>query len=255
MKILIIEDEQLAAVHLKNILKAIGEDIEVSETITSVKEAMEWFRKNYMPDLIFCDIELGDGSVFTIFEQLKIGTPVIFCTAYNEYAIRAFQTSGIHYILKPFTTAEIQAALEKYYSLQRSMIPAGSTVYNELLSVLNAHGIKRSTTLLVNDKEKVIPVQLADIAMIYLEDKMVRLQTISGKCYLAGKSLDELEKLTGPDWFRVNRQCLVHRQAIEDVSFLLGRRLALNLTISFEPRITISREKASPFLQWLGEAT
>jgi two-component system, LytTR family, response regulator LytT len=255
MKILIIEDEQLAAVHLKNILKAISEDIEVCQTITSVKEAVEWFRKNDMPDLIFCDIELADGSAFTIFEQLKIETPVIFCTAYNEYAIKAFQTSGIHYILKPFTTADIHAALEKYHSLRRNMTPTHSTSYNELLSVLNAHGIKKSTTLLVNYKEKVIPVQLADIAVIYLADKLVRLQTMSGKSYLAGKSLDELEKMTGPDWFRVNRQCLIHRQAIEDVSYLLGRRLALNLTIPFETRITISREKASQFLQWLGEAT
>lgn len=92
-------------------------------------------------------------------------------------------------------------------------------------------------------------------AVIYLADKLVRLQTMSGKSYLAGKSLDELEKMTGPDWFRVNRQCLIHRQAIEDVSYLLGRRLALNLTIPFETRITISREKASQFLQWLGEAS
>jgi DNA-binding LytR/AlgR family response regulator len=255
MRILIIEDEQLAAAHLKNILKMIHEDIEIGETINSVKDALAWFRNNPMPNLIFCDIELADGSAFTIFEQLKIETPVIFCTAYNEYAIKAFQTSGIHYILKPFTVADIRSALEKYHSLQRNMNPAGSTSYTELLSILQAHGIKRSTTLLVNFKEKVIPVQLADIAMIYLEDKVVRLQTMTGKRYLAGKSLDELEKLTGNDWFRVNRQYLVHRQAIEDVSFLLGRRLALNLTIPFETCITVSREKASQFLQWLGEAT
>lgn len=255
MKILIIEDEQLAAVHLKNVLKTISEDIEVCQTIASVKDAVAWLGNNALPDLIFCDIELADGSAFAIFEQLKIEIPVIFCTAYNEFAMQAFKTSGIDYILKPFTTADISAALEKYHSLRRNLTPANNPSYDQLIAVLNAHGLKRSTTLLVNFKEKVIPVQLDEIAIIYLADKLVRLITMSGKSYLAGKSLDELEKLTGPQWFRVNRQYLVHRQAIEDVSYLLGRRLGLNLTISFEERITISREKAPQFLQWLGEAT
>jgi two-component system response regulator LytT len=233
MRIVIIEDEPLTARDLAACIMASEPGAEIVAKLASVAEAKAWFRGNTLPDLIFSDIQLGDGRAFAVFEKLMRTVPVVFCTAYDEFALEAFRAAGIDYILKPFTEKSVGNAMEKYRVLkgEAPKIAAGA--------------------ILVYYKEKILPVKLADIAMFYLEKEVVRLVGFDRKVYIVNKSLEELEGLAGAGFFRVNRQYLVSRKTIRDVSQYFGRKLLLNLSIAFEEKITVGRLKVPAFLEWL----
>ena len=231
---MIIEDEPLTAEDLAGCILSAEPSAEIVAMLASVAEANAWFVQNPVPDLIFSDIQLGDGRSFEIFERLRRLVPVIFCTAYDNYALEAFRSTGIDYLLKPFSVVSVGVALEKYRALKRADLPKPG-----------------AGAILVHYKEKIFPVKIGDIAMFYLQNELVRLMGLDGKAFLVNKSLDELEGLAGAGFYRVNRQYLVNRLAIKDVSQYFGRKLLINLVLPFQEKITVGRMKVPAFLEWL----
>lgn len=251
MKIVIIEDESLTAEDLAETISYVEPTAEIVAILYSVKESIDYFRKSAKPDLIFSDIQLGDGLSFSLFQEAAISTPVIFCTAYDEYALRAFKANGIDYVLKPFTKKAIAEAFARYKSLKNNFseaVPGYQT-----LSRLFEQRTQNDSAVLVYFQEKIFPVKIADIALFYIENDITQLVTFSRERHCVTKSLEELEKMTGNGFYRVNRKYLVNRKAVKDASQYFHRKLLVNLTIETnltEP-ITVSKVKAVNFLNWL----
>lgn len=252
MRILIIEDEPLTAAHLKNTLLQIDKTIRVVHTTASVAESVVYLNDSPEIDLIFCDIHLGDGICFEIFENITTSVPVIFCTAYDKYAINAFKHNGIDYILKPFSNDSVQKALDKYTQLSKTML-SGMAQNLPLLdySLLQQIMQPKSSSLLVQHKNKIIPVKINDIAVLSIEYKMVQIITLHLQTYFIQQTLDELEKLCGHDFFRVNRQYLINKKAINEVVRIDTRKLLLKFTIAGTPELLVGKNKIPEFLNWL----
>ena len=254
MNIVIIEDERVVAEDLEqSITNLIKEPVHIVQ-LRSVKESIAWFKSAPAPDMIFSDIQLGDGLSFEIFIAVPITVPVIFCTAYDEYALEAFKANGIDYILKPFTTQTLEAALKKYNQFKQVFAAKTPSSYSDLMQLLTDREPVKTASILVYYQDKIMPVKLSDIALFYLENNIIHLLTFSGKTYYPNKNLDDLEKITGNHFFRANRQFLICRKAIVEVSKYFSRKLYLNLSIPFKEKVTISKGKAAEFLQWLTEA-
>ncbi|EHQ26100.1 LytR/AlgR family response regulator transcription factor [Mucilaginibacter paludis] len=251
MNIVIIEDEEIVADELEiNLRKLIHQPVDIIK-LRSVKEGVAYFKSNDAPDLIFSDIQLGDGLSFEIFVSEQVAVPVIFCTAYDEYALDAFKANGIDYILKPFTRQTLNAALEKYMQLKKIFSVDQTPQYDALLKLLSGKEGQKAASVLVYHLDKIIPINLEDIAMFYLENNVTNLLTYSGKTYFPNKNLDELERLSGNSFFRANRQYLVCRKAIVDVSNFFSRKLSLNLKVAHPEKVIVSKGKAAQFLSWL----
>jgi DNA-binding LytR/AlgR family response regulator len=251
MKIVIIEDELLTAKDLADCIAKAEPAAQIIATLSSVKEAVAFFKENDEPDLIFSDIQLGDGVSFEIFDTLKKTTPVIFCTAYDEYALNAFKAAGIDYILKPFTVKTITAALEKYNTFKNKFSGGAITDYSSMATVMDNIKKQKQQCLLVYYKEKILPVMVGDIAVLYLQKDTTHIVTFSKQQYFIDKTLEEIENTVVGDFYRANRQYLVNRKAIKDISQYFGRKLMINLTIPFDDKITVSKAKANHFLAWL----
>ncbi|KRT14583.1 two-component system response regulator [Pedobacter ginsenosidimutans] len=251
MKIVIIEDEEVVAHDLElNIRKLTNGPLEIVQ-LRSVKESIDYFGSAIAPDLIFSDIQLGDGLSFEIFVARPMSVPVIFCTAYDEYALDAFKANGIDYILKPFTIGILGAALQKYKDLKKVLSSDQTPQYDALLQLLGLKESYKASSILVHAKDKIIPVKIEDIAMFYVRNEITHLLTFSGTCYYPNKNLDELERSLGSYFFRANRQFLICRKAITDVSSFFSRKLSVNLNIPFDEKVIVSKAKASQFLEWL----
>ena len=250
MKTIIIEDEDLTAEDLCLTLKRLEPNIQLCARLTSVREAIAYFRTAQPVDLIFSDIQLGDGESFDIFKTIPPKAPVVFCTAYNQYMMEAFQHFGLDYILKPFSDESIRKTLEKYHLLQQAF---NSTALDMVHSVSNNNKITERTkkSLVVIHGDKIIPVQIADIALCYIEFDNVFVKTHTGKEYLINKTLEEMEYLLGDDFFRVNRQHILNRSAIAFANLGLSRKLILNLRVDHPAKISVSKEKYQVFIQWL----
>jgi DNA-binding LytR/AlgR family response regulator len=254
MNIVIIEDEGLVADELEiNIRKLMNEPLQIDK-IRSVKEGIAHFKNSDVPDLIFSDIQLGDGLSFEIFIAAPVLVPVIFITAYDEYALDAFKANGIDYILKPFTSRILEKAIEKYRQLKKVLSTEQTPQYEALMQLLAARDTQRSASVLVYHQDKIIPVKIEEIAVFYLENEVTHLVTFSGKRYYPNKNLDELERIAGANFFRANRQVLVCRNAIIDVSSFFSRKLSLNLKIALDEKVIVSKGKAAQFLAWLASA-
>jgi two-component system response regulator LytT len=253
MNIVIIEDEGVVADELElNIKQLIGDPVDIVQ-LRSVKQAIAYLKKAEAPDLIFSDIQLGDGLSFEIFVEIPVSVPVIFCTAYDEFALDAFKANGIDYILKPFTRQTLDSALEKYRQLKKIFSADQTPQYDALMQLLANREQQTAASVLVYHQDKIIPVKLQDIAMFYLENEVTHLLTFSGKNYYPNKNLDELERLSGNYFFRANRQFLVCRKAIIDVSSFFSRKLSLNLNVPFSEKVIVSKGKAAQFLNWLAK--
>ncbi len=250
MKIVIIEDEKLAADDLAETILKVDPDAKIISVLSSVSTAISWFLKNEHPDLIFSDIQLGDGLSFEIFKAVSTNVPVIFCTAYDEYALKAFDANGIDYILKPFDVPTIEAAFNKYNKLKSKFSEDGSTLENviRLFENKKKHG---QSSVLVYYKDKILPVRIDDIALFYLENEITYLLTFDQRSYTINKPLDELEKIAGSDFYRANRQNLIHRRAIKEASQYFARSLSVSLTIPFKETIKVNKVKVPDFLNWL----
>jgi len=250
MKIVIIEDEKFTAEDLAKTISLVTPDAEIAALIYSVRDAISYFRKNTAPDLIFSDIQLGDGLSFKIFKSVDIATPVIFCTAFDEYALNAFKTNGIDYILKPFTRRSIANAIDKYYNLRQSF-SGNTSQYDTILEALKKRDIPKSTTILVHSKDKILPIKLEDIALFYIENEITHILTFNKKIYFINKKLEDLDRETGNSFFRVNRQHLINRKAIDHISHYFSRKLSINIIVPFQEKIIPSQSKTQQFLSWL----
>lgn len=251
MKILIIEDEELTASDLADTIMKVEPGANVISILKSVKEAVTYFKKSQsVPDLVFSDIQLGDGLSFEIFNKIQCTFPVIFCTAYDEYALNAFRTNGIDYILKPFSEKTISDAFAKYKILKSSFSKTNLN-YDSILELFKAPVSQKSGSILVYHKDKIVPVKLDEIALFYIETEMTFLMTFDNNKHLINKTLEEIEKLTSDNFYRANRQYLINRRAIKEAAHYFSRKLSVTLTIPFKEKILISKERSSDFLNWL----
>ena len=250
MKIVIIEDEIITANELAATIKLLEPDTIIEAILDSVQTAIAFFQKNDEPDLIFSDVQLGDGLSFEIFKVCHISAPVIFCTAYDEYALNAFKTNSIDYILKPSTSKTIANSLAKYRNLRKTLSD-GEHQYQAILDTLLNRETSKASSILVNYKDKIVPVWIDEIAMFYIEIEVTHLQTFNSKSYTINKNLEELEKISGKRFFRVNRQCLINRKAISEVAHHFSQKLSVTVSVPFKDKIMISKEKAPQFLNWL----
>ncbi|KAF2336842.1 LytR/AlgR family response regulator transcription factor [Flavobacterium daemonense] len=253
MKIVIIEDELLVAEDLASNLKQIKPDIEIVSILSSVKEAIDYFSKNSQPDLIFSDIQLGDGLSFDIAKVISIEVPVIFCTAFDEYALEAFRINGIEYILKPFSAESLEKALLKFQNMQKVMAGSIALKYEATIATLEAKNKNSSGTIMVKYRDRLLPFTLDKIALFFLENEITYLHTNSGSSFAMTESLEELEHKAGLDFFRMNRQFLVNRNVITEATDYFPRKLKINLSFPFKKDIIVSREKRGKLLIWLTE--
>ena len=250
MRIIIIEDEPHTAEDLAETIIKVEDKARIIASLRSVKEAVSYLQNHEKPDLIFCDIQLGDGLSFEIFNKIPVRSPVIFCTAYDEYALKAFKANGIDYILKPFTINTIRESLKKYRDFSESFTHNAPS-YKAILELLESRRNQKQVSVLVYHKDNIVPVKVDDIALFYIESEVTHLLTFSQKEYTINKSLEELEKITAGDFYRANRQFIINRKAIANASQYFGRKLSLNLNLPFSKKILVSKEKSSDFLRWL----
>ena len=250
MNILIIEDEPLVAQDLKNLITMAEPEAKILDTITSVETARGWFDGNNSPDLILSDIQLSDGISFEIFETLHIHCPIIFTTAYDEYAIRAFKLNSIDYLLKPVDEAELRAALTKYKSLTTETI-LGEQL-KSLMSTWGNQSRKYKERFLTVHRNTLIPVMQNEIAFFHKEE-LIYLHTLSNEKYITEHhTLDEIESLLSPEiFFRVNRQYILHIQSVAKIK-TTHKGLTVQLKTPINIELDISREKAVAFKKWIG---
>ena len=249
MKALIIEDEKAAIRNLTAILSDVAPYIEIIDTLDSVSDTIDWFLTHPAPELVFMDIHLADGSAFEIFEDTNITCPVIFTTAYDEYALRAFKVNSIDYLLKPIGEADVRAALNKLKKLN-----GNKTVESDLIQLIRT--LKREegykTHFLIPSKgDKLLPLSVDMILCIYIEEGIVKAYTTDRKEYVLPQTLDELtEHLNPAQFFRANRQYLISRNAIKDIDLWFNNRLAINLHIPTSEKIVVSKARVSEFKEW-----
>ncbi|MFY0252526.1 LytR/AlgR family response regulator transcription factor [Chitinophaga sp. 30R24] len=249
-QVLIIEDEAKAARELAAILEDAEPDIKVAAILDSVEQTIKWLTENPAPDLIFSDIQLADGICFQIFQQVKVKSPVIFCTAFDEYLMEAFDTNAVSYLLKPVTREKVVRALNKFHSLKAIFDKDPSP--SSLQPLLQQLKYNYKNALLVNQKEKIIPVPVKDIAFFYLDKALVNVTTLTHQQYFISGTLDETEKMLDPALFyRANRQFLVNRHAIANIERYFARKLGVKLIVNTPEAIVVSKAKSSSFLQWL----
>lgn len=252
MKALIIEDEVLAAQSLQKLITEVAPDTEIIGVLQSIEESVAWFDENPMPDLVFMDIHLADGSSFAIFEQTQITCPIIFTTAYDEYALKAFEVSSIDYLLKPINRNDLMRAMNKYNNL----VSAKSFNSQSLLEVIQKFKTNKNyrSCFLVPERDKLIPLPTANIAFIYIGDKSVKTITLDEHTYYMSQTLDEIMSQLNPnDFFRANRQFIVSRKAIKDMTIWFGNKLSLNLLVKIPEDIIISKAKVAEFKTWFAQ--
>ncbi|EHQ26300.1 LytR/AlgR family response regulator transcription factor [Mucilaginibacter paludis] len=250
MNVLVIEDEAISARELSGIISAVEPGANIVATLESIEQTIAWLNHNPQPDLIFSDIQLADGLSFEIYEKVKINCPIIFCTAFDEYLMSAFDTNAISYLLKPINKAKVEKAFQKLSTLQQAFKAEGGTQGMERLLSQVKQPYKQ--VLLVNQREKIIPVQVKDIVYFWLESTIVQVCTIQHQKYFITHSMDELEKTIDPQLFyRANRQFLINRHTVANVERFFSRKLAVKLVIETPETVMVSKTKAVDFLQWL----
>lgn len=252
MKILLIEDETPAANRLQKMILSLEPQALIIGVLDSVAESLQWFASNPTPDLVFLDIHLADGESFEIFEERPLEAPVIFTTAYSDYAIRAFELNSIDYLLKPIKEADLAAALGKYKKRFDPKDIVASIDYNRLALALNAQQTVYQKRLVVKQAGKLKTVEIADIAYFFAASKMALLRTTSGQDYITDHKMEQLEALLDPRrFFRINRKHIIHIDAISSMLPHTKARLKLEMNPPFEEEMVVSSERAGKFKQWL----
>lgn len=248
MKVLLIEDENAAVRRLEKMLKEADPDIDIAGVTDSVESSVEWLGSKPTPDLIFMDIHLADGSSFEIFEYMKVEAPVVFTTAYDEYALRAFKVNALDYLMKPLKPAELQATLARFKATQ-----AATPDYGALLNKPTTPETPALRRILVRLGQSIRLVEVSDVAYFYTRDKITFLVTQStGKRFPVDNPLDKLEGLLDKNTFyRINRQFIVNINAIKEMHPYSKSRIKIDLEPAVDLEIIVSSERASDFKAWL----
>lgn len=253
MKVVIIEDESVAMQHLQSMLEEIDAGIEVAATLDSIESSVRYFNGEPEVQLVFMDIELGDGQSFDIFRNTHIEAPIIFITAYQEHALKAFKLNSIDYLLKPVDKSELKAAIHKYeklHAVQKKRLQAN------LISLLNKVDTmeENRSRYLARTGTRLISVLTEDIAYFYTKDRLQFIKTNKGDDYIIDKRLDEIETEVGTKlFFRVNRQFIINYKSIHKVHTWFSGKLKVNVQPEAYEEIIVSRLKAAEFKKWLGE--
>lgn len=254
MNVLIIEDERLIAEEMQSTILAIDSNIHILGIIPSLKAANNWFMANAEPDLIFCDIKLSDGLSFEIFEKFTLKCPVVFCTAYEEYAIRAFKVNGIDYLLKPVQEADIQQAIEKVKSKisSNAIAPPDLQALVKFLGNPNISAPQYKERFIIQHNNKWLPLETKQVALFY-KDVINSIYNFNGEKFIYDTaSLDEIEEMINPNvFFRANRQAIINIDAIQSVRPFGNQKLIAQLKAPLKLEIDISREKAPLFKKWM----
>lgn len=245
MTAVIVEDEKPAARRLQRMLNKEGLEVEIM--LHSVTEGVEWFSKNEAPDLIFLDIQLSDGLSFEIFEQVEVKSAVIFTTAYDEYALKAFKLNSIDYLLKPIDEEELHVAIQKFKKLKKNSVDFDVQHIKELLT-----GKTYKTRYTVNVGQHLKIMETDEISCFYTENKATYLQNAEGRNYVMDTTLDTLEKELNTDhFFRINRQAIIQLKAIEDIIAYSNSRLKINLKNFKTFELIVARKRVKDFKNWL----
>ncbi|MEM8968028.1 MAG: LytTR family DNA-binding domain-containing protein [Bacteroidota bacterium] len=254
MDILIIEDEKAAAKRLSVLVQQLLPQAEIIAQLDSVKRSVAWWQSNPAPDLVFMDIQLADGLSFEIFKQVSITAPVIFTTAYDQYAIQAFKVNSIDYLLKPIDEEELEIALDKYrsYHQQSSSSPASPDLsqLQQALQMLQKPTYKNRFVVKVGEHLNAIPTE--NILYFFSQAKATYLQTISGKHFIIDYSLEQVEEMVDPThFFRISRKYMISFPAIDDIITYSSSRLKLHLKHSDDSDVLVSRDRVADFKEWL----
>lgn len=249
MKALIVEDEIAAQRNLITVISKVAPHIEVVGTAESVVDTVEWLLGHPQPDLIFMDIHLADGHAFHIFDIIDVKSPIIFTTAYDQYALEAFKLNSVDYLLKPIKPNEVQHALTKLRTL------SNIDLIEQLRSSIPETSRENTRVYLIPYKDKIIPVPVDEVAFFYTTNERSQLTTVNGKTYPVDKSLDMIiGQLSPKAFYRANRQFIIPRAHIRDIDVWIGSRLAVNLTVPTPERIIISKNRVAEFKGWIANS-
>ena len=249
MKVIIIEDEKPAARRLSRMLNELG--IEPIAMLHSVEESVNWFYNNEHPDLLFLDIQLSDGLSFEIFEEVEVKSAIIFTTAYDEYALKAFKLNSVDYLLKPIDNEELENAINQFKKLQSSANIGFNIEQIKKLVAPSQKDFKKRFTVKIGQHLKMISIE--SIECFYSENKSTHIHTIDNRSYLLEESLEQLEEKLQPEtFFRVSRKYFVNINAIKDIISYTNSRLKLKLQSYNDSEIIVSRERVKDFKEWIG---
>ena len=248
MKAVIIEDESLAAQALQKLISEVSPETEIIAMLESIEDSVDWLGTHPMPDVLFMDIHLADGSSFAIFEQVEVTCPIIFTTAYDEYALKAFEVNSIDYLLKPINKDDLQRAINKYKALTS---PIDNKEHIDALMTQLGGKKKYKSCFLIPERDKLIPLATNNIACIFIDLKTVKAISLDKHTFYLSQTLDELMNQLDPEAFlRANRQFIVSRHAIKDISIWFGNKLSLNLNVDVPEKIIVSKARVSEFKNW-----
>ena len=273
MKAVIVEDEQIAAQNLKRLLAEAEPDIDIAATLQSIEETVEYFsaldnsgkadsakRPAGYPDLVFMDIHLADGLAFHIFDSVTIQCPIVFTTAYDQYALDAFKVNSIDYLLKPISKDDLARALTKYKHLGQQNADNNSqqdTIHNALSPDIIASLMemiqqrKYKSHFLIPVRDKLVPLPVSSIAYIYVDDKISRIVTFDSQSHPLDKPLDTVFTQLDPQrFFRANRQYIIAHSAVKDISVWPFSKLHITLTVPTPEKVIVSRARAAEFKDW-----
>jgi len=252
MKVLIIEDEEPAAKRLQKLLKEIEPGISVVGQIVSVSSAVKWFGENQQPDLLFSDIQLSDGLSFEIFKSVEVTCPVIFTSAYEDYALQAFKVNSIEYLLKPINEDDVKKAIDKLQILQSSRPNVAD--YSEILKTIQLPQKKYKDRFIIKLGDTIKSLLISDIAYFYTENKSNFICTNDGKRLPIDFNLDQIEQMLNPkNYFRINRQFIIGHHAIEEMKAHTRSRINVKLSPPSKLDTVVAIDRAHDFRNWLSE--
>ncbi len=248
MKVLIIEDEERAANQLQKLLKVCSFDYTLLDVLDSVEEAIKWFKNPQSVDLVFMDIQLADGLSFDIFKSVEVKAPIIFTTAFDQYAIQAFKVNSIDYLLKPIQASDLNLALEQFNRSNRNQALSAAQMAR-VLSAIKTETVR--TGILVKEGKGLIQLKVADLLYVYSEDS-ITFGVTRTKRYIIEETMDKLlETLDDAQFFRINRGQIVAKDAIQKISPYLNHRLKLSIVEPRSQSFIVSRQKTSDFKLWM----
>lgn len=252
MKAVLVEDEISACENFMYLLQQIDASIEIVKVLDGVKSAIDYFKNNKEPDLIFMDVHLGDGIAFEIFEAVTISAPIIFTTAYDQYAIKAFKLNSIDYLLKPINEDELGYAISKFK--ENNVNANDIKQIQKVLTEIKQQYKKYKATFLVHQKDALIPVKTIDFAFFYIELSLVKGITRTNETFILDRKMEDLEEELDPSLFyRINRQFIAQRTAIGKINYSFNGKLTITVSPKFNESIVISKAKSMHFKEWMSK--
>ena len=252
MRVLIVEDEDAAGKRLNKLIHNIDSSIDIIDIIDSVESAIIFFKTKPSPDLLFLDIQLADGLSFEIFDEVDVMCPVIFTTAYDKYALKAFDLNSVDYLLKPIDQEKLADSIQKYKDVKDHYTESGQKQLSDLVSTFNQMDKKYKLRFLINKADELIPIHVDDIAFFYAEEKLVFLVCNNTKRHIINYTLEQLENmLDHVKFFRINRKQIISLDNISKIHMYFNYKLKLEVKTGLTQEFVVSKAKVNEFKKWL----